>query len=130
MFTVEEIELAHSKVKSGEDFPKYIREIKELGVIAFETWVTDNHTIYVGKDHFKTQSASKYASISIEKNSDRARFIEFLKMHQSGETDYFTFCQHCADTGIEKWIVDLVKMTCTYYNLNGEEILVEEVPTV
>ena len=37
MFTVEQIELAHSKVKTGADFPKYIKEIKQMGVIGFET---------------------------------------------------------------------------------------------
>lgn len=31
MFTLEQIELAHSKVKSGAEFPRYIQEIKELG---------------------------------------------------------------------------------------------------
>lgn len=39
MFTVQQIELAHEKVKTGADFPKYIQDIKELGVIAFETFV-------------------------------------------------------------------------------------------
>ncbi len=28
MFTVEQIKAAHSKVKSGADFPSYIKEIK------------------------------------------------------------------------------------------------------
>ena len=36
MFTVEQIQEAHSKVKSGADFPKYIQDIKKLGVDAFE----------------------------------------------------------------------------------------------
>jgi len=38
MFTVEQIESAHGKVKSGADFPNYIQEIKKLGVVSFETW--------------------------------------------------------------------------------------------
>ena len=33
MFTLEQIKLAHSKVKSGADFPAYIKELKALGVI-------------------------------------------------------------------------------------------------
>ncbi|MGF7024877.1 MULTISPECIES: DUF1398 domain-containing protein [Sphingobacterium] len=31
MFTIEQIEAAHSNVKSGADFPAYIRDIKKLG---------------------------------------------------------------------------------------------------
>ena len=50
MFTVEQIESAHEKVKSGADFPNYIQEIKKLGVLSFETWVFDGHTEYFGKN--------------------------------------------------------------------------------
>jgi hypothetical protein len=32
MFTIEQIKQAHNKVKSGADFPKYIQEIKKLGM--------------------------------------------------------------------------------------------------
>ncbi len=130
MFTVEQIELAHSKIKSGSEFPKYIQEIKEIGVIAFETWVTDSHTNYFGKNDFKKISKPKYETLAIVNNSDKDKFCEYLKIHQNGETDYFTFCKHCAETGIEKWIVDLDKMTCIYYEKSENEILVEIVPTV
>ena len=50
MFTVEQIKEAHSKVKSGADFPQYIQEIKILGVTAFETWVktaTQNTLVFI-----------------------------------------------------------------------------------
>jgi hypothetical protein len=30
MFTIEQIDQAHSKVKSGADFPKYIQDLKNL----------------------------------------------------------------------------------------------------
>ena len=32
MFTAEEVKTAHSKVKSGADFPAYIQEIKKWGL--------------------------------------------------------------------------------------------------
>ena len=128
MFTVEQIELAHSKIKSGAEFPKYIQEIKEIGVTAFETWVTDSHTVYFGKDDFTIKSKPKYEELALAKNRDKEKFSQYLKIHQKGETDYFTFCKHCAETGIEKWIVDLEKMTCTYYDEAENEILVEKLP--
>jgi uncharacterized protein YbcV (DUF1398 family) len=130
MFTVEQIELAHSKVKSGAEFPKYIQEIKEIGVEAFETWVFDSHTNYFGTNDFQTKSKPKYEELSIALNSDKDKFSQYLKRHQKGETDYFTFCNHCAETGIEKWIVDLDRMTCVYYDKAENEILVEIVPTM
>ncbi|MER3375273.1 MAG: DUF1398 family protein [Allomuricauda sp.] len=130
MFTVEQIELAHTKVKSGAEFPKYIQEIKEIGVTAFETWVMDSHTKYFGKNDFQTKSKPKYEEMEIADHSDKEKFIQYLKIHQKGETDYFTFCKQCAETGIEKWIVNLDKMTCTYYDKAENEILVEIVPAV
>ena len=129
MFTVEQIELAHTKIKSGAEFPKYIQEIKEMGVSSFETWVTDSHTKYFGKNDFQTTSKPKYEEMEIANRSDKEKFNHYLKIHQKGETDYFTFCKHCAETGIEKWIVDLDKMTCTYFDKAENEILVEIVPT-
>ncbi|MBK7212247.1 MAG: DUF1398 family protein [Bacteroidales bacterium] len=129
MFTVEQIEQAHEKVKSGADFPKYIREIKEMGVIAFETWVVDSHTNYFGNDNYQSSSKSQYEELSISGHTNRDAFIQYLKIHQKGETDYFTFCMHCAETGIEKWIVDLERMTCTYFDKAGNEILVEKIPS-
>ena len=129
MFTIAQIHEALDKVKSGADFPKYIQEIKSLGVIGFETFVVDSHTEYYGKDNFKTQSEAVYENLEINAISNKAEFVERLKIHQRGETDYFTFCNDCAETGIEKWIVSLVEMTCIYYDIDGNEILVEQIPS-
>ena len=130
MFTIAQIEWAHSKVKSGADFPKYIKEIKELGVTSFETWVFDSHTNYFGKNEFQIHSKPKYDEITIANKSNKELFQHYLQIHQKGETDYFTFCNHCAETGIKKWIVDLTKMTCTYYDMSENEIVIEKVPTL
>lgn len=128
MFTVEQIEQAHEKVKSGADFPRYIQKIKALGVIAFETRVKDSHTEYFGENHYQTSSQPQYKELTIALESQSEQFTNYLKSHQRGETDYYTFCQHCAETGIEKWIVSLQDMTCIYYDRTGKEILVEKIP--
>ncbi|WP_333663659.1 DUF1398 domain-containing protein [Chishuiella changwenlii] len=128
MFTIKQIEEAHNKMTSGADFPKYIQEIKQLGVTSFETFVKDGHTIYYSDNDYKTISESLYNSLVIKNESDKKQFINYLKIHQNGETDFFTFCDHCAETGIEKWIMNLDEMTCTYYNIKNNEILVEEIP--
>ena len=129
MFTVAQIQHEHSKVKSGADFPKYIQDIKKLGVVSFTTWGSDCHTEYFGNDNFQTNSEAKYPDLAIAETSNKEAFVDYLKSHQKGETDYFLFCKHCAETGIEKWVVDLQKMTCIYYDKNGNEILVEQIPS-
>lgn len=130
MFTIEKIEHEHKKVKSGIDFPKYILEIKIMGVTGFETWVIDSHTEFYGENNFITTSKSKYDELLISNISNKENFIILLKAHQQGKTDYFTFCKECAEAGIEKWFVNLDKMTCTYYDKIGNEILIEQIPTL
>ena len=129
MFTTKQIEKAHEKVKTGADFQKYIQEIKGFGVQSFITFVKDSHTEYFGADNFTTSSNPKYEDLEIAEITDSEKFKAQLKVHQQGKTDYFTFCKDCAETGIEKWIVDLNKMTCVYYDKYGNEILVEEIPS-
>ena len=107
MFTVSQIKEAHSKVKSGADFPKYIQEIKGFGVIGFTTWVKDSHTDYLGENDFKTSSESVYEDLVIADILNLEKFTQKLKAHQRGETDYYTFCKDCAENGVEKWVVCL-----------------------
>lgn len=128
MFSIEDIQNAHSKVKSGSDFPIYVQDLKKLGVIRYETLVSDGSTVYFGENEFRASSPAKYEELEISESSNAEKFKSDLKLHQQGKTDYKTFCSDCAKSGIEKWIVDLEKMTCTYYDKSENEILVESIP--
>jgi uncharacterized protein YbcV (DUF1398 family) len=128
MFTVEQINAAHSKVKSGADFPSYIKEIKALGVTHYETYVTDGHTDYHGGDGQTATVPAKYEPIAIANLPQKEKFKAELLAHQHGKTDYFTFIMMCAETGIEKWEISIPKMTCTYYSKAGDALLIEAIP--
>jgi uncharacterized protein YbcV (DUF1398 family) len=128
MFTIEQIKAAHSKVKSGADFPAYIQDIKKLGVTSYETYVIDGHTDYFGENDYKTATPAKYDALTVGEVSNAEQFKADLKAHQQGKTDYPTFCSDCAKSGIEKWAVCMDKMTCTYYDTAGNDILVEQIP--
>ena len=128
-FSLADIKAAHAKVKSGADFPSYIRDLTQLGVKSYTIFVRDGHAVYFGEDGYQLDSEPIYAELPISLQSDKTVFIAQLRKHQQGKTDYFTFCQHCAETGIEKWIVDTKEMTCIYYDLSAEEILMEIIPT-
>ena len=128
MFTIEQIKAAHSKVKSGADFPNYVQDLIKLGVKFYETYVNDGHTVYVGKDDFKISTAEKYDKLEITHDSNIEQFRIDIKAHQQGKTDYLTFCSDCAKSGIEKWRVNMEKMTCIYLDKTGVEILIETIP--
>ncbi|MCX2680025.1 DUF1398 family protein [Galbibacter sp. EGI 63066] len=128
MFTVEQIKEAHSKVKSGADFPAYIQDLKKLGVTYYETFVADGHTDYYGANDYKTKSPAKYEILTVAETSNEKQFKTDLKAHQDGKTDYPTFCNDAAKSGIEKWAVCMDEMTCIYFDKAGNKILVEEIP--
>lgn len=128
MFTVEQIKAAHGKVKSGADFPAYIQEIKAMGVTRYEAYVADGHVDYHGANGHTAKVPAKYEAVAIADECNREQFLIELKEHQKGNTDYPTFIAMSAEMGIEKWAISMKKMTCTYYDKKGKEILVEEIP--
>ncbi|MBL7702643.1 MAG: DUF1398 domain-containing protein [Ferruginibacter sp.] len=128
MFQLSQIKEAHAKVKSGADFPAYVQDLIQLGVSAYDTFVTDGHTVFTGSDNYTIASEQKYAPLEIAANSDAAKFKQYLQMHQQGQTDYPAFCRHSAETGVEKWTVDMNAMTCTYYDQSGNKMLEEKIP--
>lgn len=129
MFTIDQIKAAHSKVKSGADFPAYIQELIQLGVLGYDTFVNDGHVEYFGADNFRVTATETYDNITVAPSVSKERFIEFLVMHQDGQTDYLTFCHHAAQCGIAKWTVNIIEMTCTYFDQSDSAILIEKIPS-
>lgn len=128
MFTIEQIKEAHAKVKSGADFPNYIQDLIILGVKGYDTFVNDGHVEYYGVNNYSVISDEKYPEIKISDVASKERFIETLVAHQDGQTDYITFCNQSGQFGIAKWRVDIMEMTCTYFDKSGAEILIEKIP--
>ncbi|MET3125226.1 uncharacterized protein YbcV (DUF1398 family) [Arcicella rosea] len=130
MFTINQIKEIHSKVKSGADFPQYIQNLIVLGLTSYEHYVYDGHTKYVGKDNFQIESEAKYASLAISEEGNVEKLKYALKIHQAGETDYFTFCKQSAEAGVEKWKVDMQEMTCIYYDKQDITMVIEKIPSL
>lgn len=128
MFTLQQIQEAHSKVKSGADFPAYVSDLKQLGLARYVAFVSDGHTTYFGNNDFQITSTAKYESLEISPNLDKEQFTSDLKAHQQGKTDFFTFCRDCAKSGIHKWALDFNKMTCTYFDKDENIVLTEQIP--
>ncbi|HEY0175135.1 MAG TPA: DUF1398 family protein [Pedobacter sp.] len=128
MFTEQQLKDAHSKVKTGADFPKYIQEIKSMGLISYEFRVKDGSIVYSGDRGYQVKGAAKYLPISIAGVSSVSMLEHTITIHQQGLTDFLTFCRQAADAGVEKWMIDTEKMLCTYYDMEGLEIVAEPIP--
>lgn len=124
MFTLTDISTAHARVKSGADFPQFARDLITLWVTTYDTYVSDGHAVYLGNPE-PLISESKYEEKEISHEVKKDQFIERLRLHQGGGTDYMTFCQDAADAWVEKWTLDMQAKTCTYFDGNGNELIIE-----
>ena len=80
MFTLEQIKAAHSKVKTGADFPAYIQDMKKLGLASYEHYVSDGHIDYNGSSDFILSAPPKWNAVAIgpkgQKTQRTFRFTE------------------------------------------------------
>jgi len=128
MFTVQQMKAAHAKVKSGADFPKYVQEIKSLGLAYYEYLVTNGTTVYHGENGYEVKSDPIYENTTIANPASAEKLRNYIQAHQQGLTDFLTICRQAAEAGVEKWVVDTQKMMCTYYDLAGNEMMAEPIP--
>lgn len=128
MFTEQQLKAAHAKVKTGADFPKYIQEITQLGLVMYEFMVADGSTIYYGDNGHRVASAAKYQPLSIAVKPSAEKLKHAIAIHQKGQTDFMTFCNQAANAGVEKWEINTPKMLCIYYDLEGNELVAEPIP--
>jgi uncharacterized protein YbcV (DUF1398 family) len=128
MFTLEQIKQAYDKVKTEADFAVYIQELIHLGIKGYDTFITDGRVVYYGDTDHQASTDKKYEQLSVAASANKERFIECLVMHESGQTDFYTFYQQAAQCGVAKWRIDIVEMTCTYLTTKGDAIVIEKIP--
>lgn len=118
----------HNSEVSGIDFPAFITELLDLEVQSFVTYVADGHTIYTLSDGEEIRTDPKYTTRSIAPHCNEASFREKLLLHQSGLTDFSTFCIDAAQNGIANWVFNFEAMACTYHDSNGNKVMTEVLP--
>ena len=128
MFTLEQIREAHSRVKTGADFPAYIQDMKKLGVQSYKHYVSDGHVDYYGYSGFALTAAPKWKAVTVAPKGQKEKLARDIRIHQEGRTDYLTFCRQSAEAGVEKWVVDMQPMLCSYYDLSGNNMVAEPIP--
>ncbi|QIH37839.1 DUF1398 family protein [Flavobacterium sp. Sr18] len=128
MFTLAQIKQAYDKVHTEIDFKNYIQELIELGIKEYDTHVTDGRVVYYGDTNHEVSTDAKYDQLLIAGTANKERFIEYLVTHESGQTDYYTFCQQAAQCGIAKSHIDIIEMTCTYLTSAGDPVVIEKIP--
>jgi uncharacterized protein YbcV (DUF1398 family) len=128
MFTLEQIKQAYDKVQTETDFAIYIQELKKLGIKGYNTFIADGRVVYYGDTDHEASTDKKFDPLFVATSANKERFIECLVMHESGQTDYYTFCQQAAQCGIAMSRIDIIEMTCIYFSNKGDAIVIEKIP--
>jgi uncharacterized protein YbcV (DUF1398 family) len=128
MFTIDQIHDAFKKVKSGADFPKFVQDLKAIGVTHYDNYVADGRTKYFGTNNLVIDGEMKYPSMPISDKSSAEKLKHSISIHQQGKTDYMTFCKQAADAGVEKWTTHMIEMTVTYLDKGKNKLAVEPIP--
>lgn len=129
-FTLQQIKDTHAKVKSGADFPQYAADLKDLGMTGYTIDIRVGKTTYTDIDGAILSTESVYDTVPLDEKVDQERFMERLKLHQEGGTDYPTFCNDCMENGVAGWTLDFGEMTCYYFDGKGDGVVVEIIPGV
>lgn len=128
MLTIDQINAAHSKVKSGADFPQYIRDLEALGVSRYDMLVEDGLIIYRGPGEFTLQAGPKYKPQAVADTASAGQLQAALTIHQQGQTNYLTFCTQAAEAGVARWTTDVIRKEVAYFDKQGNTVLSEPIP--
>jgi len=127
MFTLEQINDVHDRLGKKETLLSYVRALNAIGVEKYDSYITDGHSEFVDKDAQRVESPPANAALPINDVSDGQQARKHLDLHTQGKSSYLEMSEGLADSGVEKWTVDINKMTMVFYDKQENELLVEKV---
>jgi uncharacterized protein YbcV (DUF1398 family) len=127
LFTIEQIDGLHARLGNAKTFKAYVLALKAIGVQRYDSCLADGHSEYFGQSGYRVVSPPVHEVLPVAETSHREAFLEHLRRHEQRETTYLEMSSGLAQSGIEKWTVDTVRMTMTFYDKSGREMLVEQI---
>jgi uncharacterized protein YbcV (DUF1398 family) len=127
MFTIEQINDLHARLGSAKTLPEYTRALNALGVERYDSYLADGHSEYFGQSGYRVDSPPVHEVLSVAETGQREMFLQHLRRHELRQTTYVEMSRGLAESGIEKWTVDTGRMTMTFYDKAGKEMLVEQI---
>jgi len=127
MFTIEQIDDLHGRLGSTKTLPDYVRALKVLGVERYDSYLADGHSEYFGEGGQRVVSPPVHEVLAVAETGQSETFLEHLRRHEQRQTTYLEMSMGLAQSGIQKWTVDTGRMTMTFYDKSGREMLVEQI---
>ncbi|MDK9354848.1 DUF1398 family protein [Lelliottia sp. V106_10] len=130
MLTTENMKARFLAVRTRADSVDIAMALKTAGVKSYSYHVTTgNIALYNQQDEQQLLPGDIHPPQFIAPQPDPARLTWALKMYQTGKSNFAAFCQAVASAGVNLWIVDLKRMTTSYFTASGYAIHEESIPT-
>lgn len=84
--------------------------------------------LYRNKEGKELKSQGAAIDVKIPDPSSGEAALAALKRNQTGESDFPVFCREITLAGVYKWVSDLENMTCSYYDLKENVLIIERIP--
>ena len=91
------------------------------------TWPTAVRSTSGGAATGRVVCPPVHEVLPVAETGQRETFLQHLRRHERRETTYLEMSRGLAQSGIEKWTVDTGRMTMTFYDKAGREMLVEQI---
>src|SRR5215472_8401088 len=76
VFTIEQIEELHGRLGSAETLADYVRSLAGIGVVRYDSYVSDGHSKYFGRDGHRVISQPVHDQLSVAVDSDRKALLD------------------------------------------------------
>jgi uncharacterized protein YbcV (DUF1398 family) len=128
-FTEQDIRAAYAKARTGTDFPRLIQDLKKLGIVSYDHMLESGSNVFHGQEGRSISLSNMGPSVPVNDQADVELLKKHISEHQRGLTNYPTLCGLAGQAGVDKWMCDLLAMTCNYFDRSGCKLHVEFIPT-
>ncbi|GAA1553593.1 hypothetical protein GCM10009827_087910 [Dactylosporangium maewongense] len=127
MFSLEQITDIHDRLGSRATLGGYLRALRNIGIEAYDSYVTDGHSEYLGVDGHRLVGPVFHETFAIAETCDKEQFLQYMQQVEQGGVGYAEMSEALAAHGVEKWTFDTERLTITYFDKAGNVLLDEKV---
>jgi len=127
-FTEQNIRAIYARPRTGADFPGLIRGLKSIGIVSYDHVIESGANVFHGASGETRLLGNMGPAFPVTPQSNVELLKGIISDHQRVLTDYSALCRLVGEAGVEKWVCDLMAMTCSYFDKSGNKMHVELIP--
>ena len=125
MFTLQQVTDIHDLLGTSDNLPAYLHALHEVGVETYDSFITDGHSVYRGKNGHTVTTPAYHDTFAVAETGDKKQFLHVMQRVEQGKLGYDDMSKALADAGVYKWTFDTSNLTMAYYDKAGTQLLLE-----